>query len=349
MRAFVLACAALAGALAPSLARAGCEEAAAYSQDRAGLALIIVKDGRVVCERYAPHWGPQRAIELQSITKSFTSLIAAAAVQDGVLSLDDRASNTLMEWRDDPVKDQITVRELLDLSSGLTVNFGAGVVPTYAQAIAAPMKAVPGQRFEYGAGPFQVFGALVSRALTLSLQDPSPAAYLQRRVFDPIGVRPDSWTHLSDRMPTLSSGAHMTARDVARIGEFVRAGGMWDGVQLIDRETLDASFVRSSTNRNYGMAWWTIGTGGLSRGAPLPAGGYAQHAPSDWVMAAGAGKQRLLISREAGLTIVRLAPREGARGWSDREFLSILLDAPAAVPQRSTASAGAASAREAGA
>jgi CubicO group peptidase (beta-lactamase class C family) len=333
-------------ALAAAPARAGCAEAAAYSQERAGLALLVLRDGVVICERYAEGWGPERAIELQSITKSFTALIAAAAVQDGFLHLEERASNTLAEWRDDPQKDAITVRELLDLSSGVTVSFGAGVVPTYAQAIAAPMRATPGERFDYGAGPFQIFGALVSRALLLSALDPSPLVYLQQRVLDPLGVRPARWTHLADGMPTLSSGAHMTARDVAAIGELVRAGGMWNGAQLIDRETLEVALTRSAVNRNYGMAWWTIGTGGLGRGAPLPPGAIAERAPSDWVMAAGVGKQRLLISREARLTIVRLAPREGARGWSDRDFLTILLDA---APQRSTASAGAATARDAGA
>lgn len=339
LRAFALACTAVLAAAGP--ARAGCAEAAAYSQARAGLALLVVKDGAVVCERYAPGWGASRAIELQSITKSLTALLAAAAVQDGFLHLDERASNTLAEWRDDPVKDTILVRQLLDLSNGLTVNFGAGVVPTYAQAVAAPMRSLPGADFEYGAGPFQVFGALVSRALFLGGQDPSPVAYLQRRVLDPLGVRPQSWTRLSDRMPTLSSGAHMTARDVAVIGEFVRAGGVWRGRQLIDRATLELALTRSATNRNYGLAWWTIGTGGLGRGAALPPGALAPRAPSDWVMAAGAGKQRLLVSREAGLTVVRLAPREGARGWSDRAFLSALLDYPASA---SSASAGAAAA-----
>lgn len=339
----LLACLA---ALAAAPARADCAAAAAYSEARAGLALLVLRDGVVVCERYAEAWGPDRAIELQSITKSFTALIAAAAVQDGFLHLDERASNTLAEWREDPQKDAITVRELLDLSSGLTVGFGPGVVPTYAEAIAAPMRAAPGERFDYGAGPFQVFGALVSRALLLSAQDPSPVVYLQRRVLDPLGVRPARWTHLSDRMPTLSSGAHMTARDVALIGELVRAGGVWNGVQLVDPETLEVALTRSAANRNYGMAWWTIGTGGLGRGAALPAGALAERAPSDWVMAAGAGKQRLLISREARLTVVRLAPREGARDWSDQAFLSHLLGLE---PQRSTASAGANSARDAGA
>lgn len=320
-------------------ARAGCDAATAYSEARAGLALIVVKDGAVVCERYASGWGRDRAIELQSITKSLTALMAAAAVQDGFLHLDERASNTLAEWRDDPVKDTILVRQLLDLSNGLTVNFGPGVVPTYAQAVAAPMRTIPGANFEYGAGPFQVFGALVSRALFLGGQDPSPVAYLQRRVLDPLGVRPQGWTRLGDGMPTLSSGAHMTARQVAIIGEFVRGGGAWRGRQLIDRATLELSLTRSATNRNYGLAWWTIGTGGLGRGAALPPGALAARAPSDWVMAAGAGKQRLLVSREAGLTVVRLAPREGARGWSDREFLSVLLDYPASASSASTGAA----------
>lgn len=309
-------------------AQAACAEAVQYSETRSGVALIILRNGEPVCESYARGFDVSKAIELQSGTKSFSAVIAAAAVQDGLLTLDEPVAYTIAAWRGDAARERITIRELLNLTSGLAVSAGAGVVPTYDAALRAPVVRSAGTTFDYGAVPFAVFGAVMREKLVQAGMHPSPLVYLQRRVLDQIGIRPESWTHDVNTMPNLSSGAHFVARDWARFGEFIRAGGVVRGQALVDRATLNESLQPSPVAKNYGMTWWLIGTGGLPRGAPQAPGSLAARAPSDWIMAAGVGKQRLFISREAGLTIVRLAPPAGARAWSDREFLTALLSAP---------------------
>ena len=122
-RAFLLAAAA---ALAtPALAQGvsvHAQAAADYSRPRRGQSLLIMHQGDILFEDYPNRGGSDRGWELASGTKSFTGVMAAAAVQDGLLHLDERAADTLREWRGDPLKRRITIHQLLSLESGLQVG-----------------------------------------------------------------------------------------------------------------------------------------------------------------------------------------------------------------------------------
>jgi len=115
-------------------AHAGVTEAAAYNAKKGGVSLVVMKDGEIVFEDYPNNGGCDKAFELASGTKSFSGVIAAAAVQDGLLSLDERAADTLTEWRDDPRKADITIRQLLSLTSGVEAK------PINAKTPATPSK-----------------------------------------------------------------------------------------------------------------------------------------------------------------------------------------------------------------
>jgi CubicO group peptidase (beta-lactamase class C family) len=73
-------------------------------------------DGRIVHEQYRQPGDEAERWRLASGTKFFSGVAAAAAVQDGLLSLDERVSDTLTEWGSDGRRD-ITMRQLLSLSS----------------------------------------------------------------------------------------------------------------------------------------------------------------------------------------------------------------------------------------
>lgn len=312
------------GLAAPALA-GPCEEAGAYSELRAGVSVLVLKDGQAVCERYASGGGPRQGWELWSGTKSFSGLIAAAAVQDGLLSLDEKVSDTLPEWRDDPRKAGVTIRQLLNLTSGLSTTIGRP--PAYAGAIATPFTAEPGTRFQYGAEPFQVFGAVMNRKLAAAKTgDADVLAYLKQRVLDPIGATPFGWRRTAAGEPLMPQGASFTAREWAKVGEFVRAGGPG-----LDPAAFREQFVGSKVNPAYGVSWWLPGVGGYGpRGTTSDFSTHAAELPKDLVIAAGAGFQRLYVIPSCGLTIVRQAPLLMARrattpDWSDFAFLTPIL------------------------
>ena len=316
--------------------RTSCQLAADYSAHFKGVSLLVMVDGQCLFEDY-PHGHPDRAHELASGTKSFAGALAIAASADGLLRLDELAADTLHEWRDDPRKAHITLRQLLQLTSGLESGGKHGKVPTAAEALLVKAGFAPGTHFLYGNAPFQIFGEILRRKLAPRYHD--PLDYLQERVFEPIGLRAGNWRRGSDGQPHFASGASLAAREWAKFGELIRADGRWHGHQILPTELLRESFCGSADNPAYGLTWW------LNAALPAtPRHHQRQLAfgiedlthetviPRDLVFAAGAGKQRLYVSREKKLVVVRQATGilealvAGERGgFSDREFLLRLL------------------------
>ena len=294
--------------------------AADYSRPRRGVSLLVMHRGEILFEDYPNGGAPDRGWELASGTKSFTGVMAAAAVQDGLLQLDEPAADTLSEWRGDPMKRRITIHELLSLESGLRPG-AIGRPPAYADAINAEAQYEPGTHFAYGPTPFQIFGEIMRRKT-----DGDPLAYLTRRVLDPLHIAPTQWRRGADGLPLMPQGAAFTARDWATFGNWVREGGRG----LVDEHALAQCFVPSHANPGYGMSWWLLRPGLIP---PAPRSNVEVDAAMSGRygtirMAAGAGDQRLYIIPGLDLIVARQATFQGmltSARWSDAEFLRALL------------------------
>lgn len=305
--------------------------AAAYNADHDGVSLLVQVDGKVVFEDYPNGGDAAAAHELASGTKSFWGLAAVAAAKDGLLDLDEKVATTIEEWKDDPKKSGITIRQLLTLTSGL----GGGSIgrpPAYKDALDTETKAEPGEKFQYGPSPYQVFGEVLRRKL--ASKNEGPLDYLKRRILDPIGLEYASWRRGSDKQPHLPSGASLTARQWIKLGELVRLRGVHGDKAILDPDLLDECFVGTKANPCYGLTWWLArpidpelrkSIPLLRRSTDLEPG--KNGVPDDLVMAAGAGDQRLYVSRSLKLVVVRQTGRVLSlkRGFSDQDFLSRLL------------------------
>ena len=325
----------------PLNAAAGCQAAIAYSASESGVSVYVLKHGKVVCESYAGEGGPDKAHEIWSGTKSFTGLMAAVAAKEGMLSLDEKVSDTISEWKSDPQKATVTIRQLLSLSSGISnLNQPGGRAPGYAEAVKTPFTAAPGEKFQYGPQSFQVFGELIQRKLKARGTPMSSRDYLKARILDPIGMVWADWRSTPEGDPILSQASIFTAHEWAKFGEFVRKGGITPaGDRLVDPETFRQLFDGSAANPAYGVSWW------LPRPTPAPdvltasidLTRHSADLPADMVVAGGAGNQRMYVVPSCGLTAVRQASfdpavalqagPQRARTWSDFTFIRSLLDA----------------------
>lgn len=316
---------------APALAqpRGDFRAAAAYSAQRRGVSMLVLRGGRVVFEDYPNEGAPERAWELASGTKSFVGAMAAAAVQDGLLSLDERCADTIPDWRADPRKAAITIRLLLSLCSGISGgNLGRPL--GYEESLSEPAQWEPGSRFAYGPAPFQIFGAILQRKLRAAGRDPNPVVYLRERVLGPARIEIGRWRDGRDGNPLLPQGAALNARNWAAYGAWALRGG--DG--LVDRGALAANFAPSPANPGYGMTWWLLRPGLIGPTEAMPI-----EAPDDLAarydvrMAAGAGDQRLYLIPPLDMVIVRQASGilramlRRARDYSDAAFLRLALGA----------------------
>ncbi|MFM9865626.1 MAG: serine hydrolase domain-containing protein [Micropepsaceae bacterium] len=314
-------------------AHAGPKAACDYSARMAGVSCLVMVDGKIVHEAYRDAGDANKAWGLASGTKSFSGVAAAAAVQDGLFKLDDKVSDVLTAWKADGRKD-ITIRQLLSLTSGIkTPAPGWGSLKIdFAAAVTLPLEHPPGTHYAYGQAPFQIFAAMMER----KLKGEKFQSYLQRRYLDALGIKLEMRQPVFGGDPSWGGGASLSARDWAKFGEFVRGGGKWNGQQLVDPAALAENFKGSSVHGGYGLTWWLK----PPKGAAVPLSGTTENATDFYRggadalpvaqvwMAAGAGKQRMVILPERNMVAVRQSSRMllGERsGFSDVEFLRLLL------------------------
>jgi CubicO group peptidase (beta-lactamase class C family) len=293
--------------------------AARYSADREGDAVLVFRHDSLVFEEYQNGYDGRLPHSLASGTKTFSCVLAALGQGEGLLRVDEPVARTLTEFQDDPLKRGVTIRQLLNLTSGLTPELSGAGSPA--------MVAHPGQRFAYGGTSFAVFGEVMAR----KLHGEDLVEYLTRRIFAPLGIAVAYWARDGAGHPYLAGGAFMTAREWGRFGVLLLDRGRWHEQSLIPGAALAECGHGSAANPGYGLGVWLNAP--HSTGAPPPgverAGRkdrliLAPDLPHDLWLAAGAGGQRLYILFSADLVVVRFGHNKGP-DYKDDEFLRLLL------------------------
>lgn len=327
---FALLIIAAANTTAALLDSAALRGAAKYSAAHRGTSLLVIRDGKTLLEQYPARASADQPQRIYSGTKAFWNLAALAAAEDGIIDLDAKVADTIATWRKDPRKSQISIRQLLDFSSGIAPGF-ALQVNDYGDrdetALRLPIVAKPGEAFIYGPAALQVFHQLLKQRL----DGKSPTDYLERRVLRRLGLGPQRY--LNDRAgnPLLAAGFVLTARQWAKVGQLV----LDRGKPVVRAESLEQCWRGSSANRAFSLGWWN------NRAAP---GGrefdfedmltpkwsrqdwhdacLCRDAPADLVACIGSGYQRLYVIPSLNLIVVR----QGSGGkFSDAHFLRLLL------------------------
>ncbi len=279
------------------------DAAVAYAERHALRALLVVRDGDVIVERYGGGYDADKPHALYSGTKSFWGVLAVAAQHDGLLDVDEPVARTIPAWSTG-AKARVRLRDLLQLTSGIGFGGLGAAVPPYEKALAVDLKDEPGAKFVYGGIPLQVFGAVLARKL--AARDLSPHAYLRERILDPIGLRIASWRTLEDGTQPLPTGAFVTAREWIKFGQLMRDGGLWREKTIVPRAALAGCFIGTAANPRYGLGWWL---GPLAR---YP----------DIVYASGAGGQAMYVIPSAGAVVVKFG---GSGSYKHDVFLKRLL------------------------
>ena len=304
-----------------------------YSLSHHGFSLLVIQHGRTLLERYAPGDGPGIRHKIYSGTKGLWCVAAVAAQSDGILSLDEPVAATITEWRGQPGRGQTTIRQLLNFTAGLDPGFhlhSDDLPDRDAYAVALPQVARPGDSFIYGPGQIQVFCEVLRRKLAARGGE-TPWHYLVRRVLRPLGL--GSVPHKVDAKgnPLLASGVQLTARQWARFGEFLLAGGK----NVLPSGALGQCLCGSGRNPAFGMGFWLNSEAPAGRAVNVEdnlepkwwqqdwtAACLCREAPRDLFVSLGSMGQRLYVVPSLDLVVVRLSADSK---FSDAEFLRLLL------------------------
>ena len=250
--------------------------------------LLVLRDGRLVCERYALGLQPGDRWSTMSTIKSMTAILVGAAVRDGAIaSIDDTLPRYLPSLRGSAY-DQVTVRHLLTMSTGVgwteVYEDPDSDVNRYSRSIAnrvpggvldlmrgIPPGEAPGSVFRYNSGDSFLLGALVSAATGRRLAD-----YMAEKIWQPFGMEFDAFYTLEseDGQEIGGSRGGVALRDFARFGLFVAQDGVIDG-----RPTLPEGWVRACGTpafpvvdpvhnaagvTHYGYCWWLEADGAMN-------------------------------------------------------------------------------------
>jgi CubicO group peptidase (beta-lactamase class C family) len=329
-RALLLAAAACGAVTASSqrMARAQAQQrfgaAARYSAASGGAALIVVRNGVVLGEDY-PNGAPDTRWPIGAATRAFAPLLAATMVEDALMSLDEPVALTIGEWGADPVRSGITVRGLLNGTSGIAFpSLGARDAAT---ALALAPVATPGARFIDDAAPYAILAEIARRKLLAQGGETDPARYLTARTLAPIGCAPIAWTRDAAGAAHFEDGVFVCARGWAAAGELIRRGGVWRAAQLADQYALGDALRGSFAEPRAGFGFWLAVPAGGRPAPPVNSDLWraASPAPVDLAMAAGDAGQRLYIVPSHALVIVRQTHSDAAAApWSDAQFLSLI-------------------------
>ena len=297
-------------------------------------AIIVVYDGRIVAERYAPGFNRDTRFLGWSASKSVTATLVGTLVAAGQLKLNAPAPVPEWQAKADPRR-AITLSQLLRMSSGLEFHepydpgsdstkmlFERGDMAAYAAA--KPLIHQPGTVWSYSSGTANILSRLVFQAAGGTLK--GLEAYARQHLFDPAGMTSAVFEPDESGNFVGSSYLYMTARDWARFGLIYLNGGTINGTRIVPQSWVD--FVRTPAPadpvKGYGGQFWLNGLkerGGTARQFP--------HLPADMFSAEGHNDEFVAIIPSRHVVIVRL-------GWTvvdntfdrDKHFAAILAALP---------------------
>lgn len=245
-----------------------------FSEDEyvTAISLLIVRNDKLVAEGYFRSLDDIHIKhQIQSVTKSFTSLVFGIAWDLGYFNdLDQKLYDIIPEAFDgDLRKREITLRHLLTMRADLIfwsdefalelqMNDQKNVMK---YILAKPLFAAPGTMFNYRDCDPQLLGGAVSVQTGLTLDE-----IAEERLFVPMGITDYYWERNADDDNWASQALYMRPRDLAKIGKLVLNKGSWEGEQLISEEWIEQSTSiqtpqydgqpEDGTDPFYGFYWW---------------------------------------------------------------------------------------------
>ena len=312
------------------------QEASDYAELHGSDSLVIQHNGKIIYENYWNDTKPESLFALHSITKTMNALLMGHAIEDGFIdSVDIPAATFIEEWKGSN-KENIQIRDLLNMASGIqeSYNFeptspriqrimGLDIV---APNIAAETKGKPGTAFLHVNPNSQILGIIIERATGQRFSE-----YFSEKIWQPLGAR-DAFFFVDTHGGMVHTDCCMWAsiRDLVRVGEMLMHKGVFKGSQIIPSGWVDEMIQPSKANVNYGMQLW-IGKEFVE---------YRPYDPSTTIFANyhsepfqaddvffldGLGKKRLYVVPSKSLVILRTGPNSSE--WDDSKLPNLLIGA----------------------
>lgn len=213
--------------------------------------IMVVKDGKVIAEKWFQGHTPDSAHVMFSVSKTFTATAVGLAIADGKMSLDDKVIDYFQDVPLPAVHNpcNATVKDLLMMAGGHDTDPTMSVLEFDRQAMKSTLKEgtnvpsvffthpfvhEPGTYFWYNSLGTYILSYIVQKVTGECILD-----YLTARVFEPLGIDKPTWE--SDNMGVNCGGWGLALKteDMAKFGQLLLQKGKWGGKQLIPADWVE--------------------------------------------------------------------------------------------------------------
>ncbi len=266
-----------------------------FLDDRDSKSFMVLKDGKIVLERYFGTYTVDSIWFWASCSKSLAAYLVGIAQEEGHLNINDKVSDYLGQgWTSasQAQEDSIRIVHQIAMTTGLDEN-----VPDNNCLIDSCLNylAPVESRWAYYNAPYRlVQDVVVNATSSLNINQ-----YTNQKIAGPIGMG-GFWFNY------VRWGG---ARDMARFGLLALNNGVWAGNTILGDSTYlyDMVHTANAHNEAYGYLWWLNGTNsymqpGIQFAFP---GSYAPSAPADMYAALGKNDQKIYVVPSLGMVVVR--------------------------------------------
>ena len=309
-------------------------DAVAYAEAANTSSLVILHGGRILSENY---WGGRNRntkSNLFSASKAMVATMVGQLLAEGTfISLDQKSSVFLDEWKGVAGKQEITLRHHLTMTTGLEggeQNLIGQVLARNERFFAAnlPLEHSPGTYWTYNNPAYRLLFSIIEEATGQSL-----ATVSTQKLFQPLGMDAE-WnirtTTLGNQTFLNYQSINATALSAARFGLLALRNGLWNGIQIVPTAFMaESTNTSQDINPSYGFLWWhnrgaTAGGQQLLFDGVLREGPYFPDAPPDLFAAIGKDDQIIAVIPSLDLVIVRQGSALGAASEAIAQEQNIL-------------------------
>jgi CubicO group peptidase (beta-lactamase class C family) len=276
-----------------------------YLEQKNTKAFIILKNGRIVAEKYFGSFTSDSLWYWASAGKTMTSVLVGIAQQEGLLNINDRTSKYLgAGWTSAPraKEDLITIRHQITMTTGLD----DGVANDDCTLPSCLLyKADAGTRWAYHNAPYTILDKVVEAASGKSYN-----TYFREKIRDRIGMN-GTWLRNNE----YNNVYYSTPRSMARFGLLLLNKGIWDKTAVLSDAGYFNNQVNTSQNLNlsYGYLTWLNGksTHMLPTLQNVFSGALVPDAPAEMYCALGKNDQKIYVVPSQGLVVIRMGNAAG--------------------------------------
>ena len=218
--------------------------------------IIVYQRGRELAQH---RWIPEARRVIWSVSKSFVSIAAGIAIDEGKLKLSDRLTKFFPRKKADLRWDSLNLEHLLTMTMGL----GEIITPqNLKKSLSYELSRDPGSYFLYDNNCTFLISAMLTKATGLKLRD-----YLIDRLFHPLGIPDPNWPESKDGYTIGWTGLELTTSELSLFGRFLLSKGKWEGKQLVSASWIEAATRTQVSTRpsedvsdkdvGYGYQFWT--------------------------------------------------------------------------------------------